>query len=78
MKHLERRDYERLSAGAQELEKDLYGPKVLLTPEGRIIKLFRRKRRLSTNSLYPYARRFQRNAQRLRRYGVPTVEVEAV
>lgn len=78
MKRLEREDYERLSAGARELEKDRYGPKVLLTPEGRIIKLFRRKRRLSMNSLYPYARRFQRNAQRLQRYGVPTVQVEAV
>jgi len=76
MKRLPLENYQRLSEGAQLLEQDGYGPKVLLTPQGRIIKLFRRKRLFSHATLYSHARRFRRNAQRLIRYGVPSVEVE--
>jgi hypothetical protein len=76
MKRLPLEDYQRLSEGAELLEQDGYGPKVLLTPQGRIIKLFRRKRFFSRATLYSYARRFRRNAQRLNRYGVPSVQVE--
>lgn len=76
MKQLALEDYQRLSEGAEVLEQDTHGPKALLTPSGSIIKLFRRKRLLSTATVYPHALRFRRNAQRLNRYGVPSVEVQ--
>jgi len=76
MKQLPLEDYHRLSEGAQVLEQDSYGPKSLLTPGGSIIKLFRRKHWFSTAALYPYARRFRRNAERLNHYGIPSVEVQ--
>ncbi|MFM1769547.1 MAG: hypothetical protein RJA22_2076 [Verrucomicrobiota bacterium] len=64
-----------LLAGAVSLCRDDFGDKVLELPDGRIAKLFRRKRRLSSNLFLPYARRFARAAARLRRRGVPTVEI---
>lgn len=70
------RGYQELSADARELERDRFGVKVLLTPDGRIIKLFRIKRLWSLAMLYPYSLRFRGNAKRLRRMGIPTVEVE--
>lgn len=67
-----------LLAGAVCLCRDDFGDKVLELPDGRIVKLFRRKRRLSSNTFFPYARRFARAAARLRDRGVPTVEVLAL
>jgi hypothetical protein len=64
-----------LLAGATCLCRDDFGEKVLELPDGRIVKLFRCKRRLSSNTFFPYARRFARAAARLRDRGVSTVEV---
>jgi hypothetical protein len=72
------REYEELTAGARELERDRFGIKVLLTPDDRIIKLFRIKRLWSLAAIYPYSFRFRRNAERLRRTGIRTVRVERV
>lgn len=62
---------------AQVLERDAFGVKVAQLPSGIILKLFRRKRRVSSSAWLPYGRRFVRNAQRLARSGVPTVQVRA-
>jgi len=78
MKTLTRGQYQDLAHDAKILEQDTYGPKVLLTPDGRIVKLFRRKRFFSLATLYPYAMRFCGNAKRLNHYGVPSVRVGAV
>ena len=69
-------DYETLVSGAKLLEKDGRGPKVYATADGRIVKLFRVKRRISSNLLNPYSKRFARNAAELARTGItaPTVE----
>jgi hypothetical protein len=64
-----------LLAGAVCLCRDDFGDKVLELPDGRIVKLFRSKRRLSSNTFFPYARRFARAAARLQARGIPTVEV---
>lgn len=69
-------EYEGLARDARELERDGFGPKVLLCPDGRIIKLFRIKRLLSQSLFYPYSLRFSRNAKRLNAMGVPSVVVE--
>jgi len=79
MQWLIRRDeYQALIGGAELLEWDPHGPKVWLLPNGRILKLFRIKRRLSGALFYPYSMRFARNARRLRQLGIATVEVERV
>lgn len=67
--------YQNLRAGARVLEADGFGDKVLLLGDGNILKLFRRKRLLSSALWSPYARRFATNAQRLTRIQVPVPEV---
>jgi hypothetical protein len=66
---------QRLLAKAQVLEQDAHGPKVVQLPSGAIVKLFRRKRRLSSAAWRPYGLRFVHNAAGLQRRGVPTVRV---
>lgn len=67
-----------LSEGATRLEGDRHGAKVLALPDGTIIKLFRRKRVLTSDALFPYASRFARNAEKLRSLGIPVPTVIAV
>lgn len=68
-------DYLRLREGAQIIEADRHGDKVLLLANGTYLKLFRRKRLLSSAAWYPYARRFADNACALARLGIPCPEV---
>jgi len=58
MKHS---DYLALRENATVLEADGSGDKVLLLANGDILKLFRRKRLLSSALLFPYAKRFADN-----------------
>ncbi len=60
-------------AGAQVLERDGFGPKVYLLADGDILKLFRRKRLLSSALIRPHSRRFCDNAIALKRKDIPTV-----
>lgn len=78
MKILKQQDYLALREGAEVLEEDYYGDKVLRLADGSMLKLFRRKRVLSSAALYPYARRFANNAATLARLGVPVPQVTAV
>lgn len=68
-------EYQALCKGAEVLEADCYGEKVFRLTDGTILKLFRRKRLLSSAILYPYARRFVANASALARLGVPVPHV---
>jgi tRNA A-37 threonylcarbamoyl transferase component Bud32 len=68
-------DYQALRAGAEVIEADASGDKVLLLPDGNFIKLFRRKRLISSAALFPYAQRFANNAQQLRQRQVPCPNV---
>ena len=70
--------YQQFVANATVLEQDGYGVKVLETPEGLIVKLFRRKRFLSSAIFKSYAARFIKNANRLKSLGIRTVSIEAV
>lgn len=72
---LEPAAYQELLARCTVIEQDTFGEKVLRTPEGFMVKIFRRKRLLSTAMLTPYARRFVRNAGRLAARGITTVEI---
>jgi len=59
--------------GARVLEGDSFGPKVYRLANGNFLKLFRRKRLLSSALLQPYSVRFLNNAKRLHKLGIPTL-----
>ena len=60
---------------SQVLSRDGFGEKVLQTADGAMVKIFRRKHRFSSALLSCYAKRFCKNANRLRRLGIATVEI---
>lgn len=64
-----------LRANARVIEADRYGEKVLLLPDDTYLKLFRRKRLLSSAGLYPYAQRFADNLRALQHRGIPCPEL---
>ncbi|MCO7567510.1 toluene tolerance protein [Pseudomonas sp. S 311-6] len=68
-------DFDQLTLGAKVLEADSYGAKVYLLDDGNILKVFRRKRLISSALLRPYSQRFVDNARRLAQLGIPTLEV---
>lgn len=67
-----------LTRGSAVLESDGLGPKVLRLRDGSFLKLFRKRRLLSSETLKPYAKRFADNARRLQRLGFVSPEVIAV
>jgi tRNA A-37 threonylcarbamoyl transferase component Bud32 len=75
MQAIDHSTYEALRKGARVLEADGSGDKVLRLADGRMLKLFRRKRLLSSALLYPYAQRFANNTRALAQRGIlcPTV-----
>lgn len=75
---LEFGDFNALLQRSKVLMEDRHGLKVLATPDGEIVKLFRRKRLLSSALWDPYAKRFARNAANLQKLGIPTVEVTGI
>lgn len=78
MQALEQHDYLSLREGAQVLEADRFGDKVLYLRNGNFLKLFRRKRLLTSAALFPYAQRFADNALALQQRGIPCPQVLAV
>lgn len=75
MQNLSPEQYQQLRQGAQVLEADSHGDKVLRLSDGTFLKLFRLKRLLSSALLWPYARRFARNAKKLEQLGIPCPRV---
>lgn len=78
MQVLDHNAYLALRDGAQVLEADRFGDKVLHLRNGNFLKLFRRKRLLTSAALFPYAQRFADNASALQQRGVPCPQVLAV
>ena len=68
-------DFDQLTHGATILEADSHGAKVYLLDDGNILKVFRRKRLISSALLRPYSQRFVDNALHLAQLGFPTLEV---
>lgn len=71
LKIVEHQDFLGLKAGAEVLEADPHGEKVLRLADGTILKLFRRKRLITSAAWYPYAQRFADNAVALQQRGIP-------
>lgn len=75
MKKLSKEGYLTLREGAEVIESDAYGDKVLLLTDGTYLKLFRRKRLLSTALIFPYAQRFEKNSVKLAALNIPSVSI---
>lgn len=78
MQILNHDEYLALRADAIVLEFDRHGDKVLCLKDGSYLKLFRRKRLISSAAWYPYAQRFADNALSLAERHIPCPEVIAV
>ncbi|VVM97956.1 BUD32 family EKC/KEOPS complex subunit [Pseudomonas fluorescens] len=78
MQALDHTRYLALREGAQVLEADGSGDKVLRLTDGSILKLFRRKRLLSSAAWYPYAKRFADNCDALRERHIPCPSIRQV
>ena len=78
MQSLDIETYLKLRQGAEVVEADSHGDKVLLMPDGNYLKLFRRKRLFSSALLWPYAQRFADNTKSLQRKGIPCPTIIAV
>lgn len=63
-----------MTEGARILEQDGFGPKVYRLRDGNMLKLFRRKRLLSSALLWPHSQRFCANAEALQELGIPTLQ----
>ena len=75
MQALDNAHYLGLVEGAHVLEADATGDKVLRLADGSMLKLFRRKRLISSAAWYPYAQRFADNCQTLAQRAIPCPEV---
>ncbi|MDX5362660.1 MAG: lipopolysaccharide kinase InaA family protein [Pseudazoarcus pumilus] len=75
MKPISQDTWQELRRDAVPVERDGHGEKVLLQPDGTYIKLFRRKRLLSSAAWSPYAQRFADNSEALQRRGIPCPQV---
>lgn len=71
MKKLSHDEFEAWSENARILEQDRHGLKVLHLADGTFLKLFRRKSWLSKTVLFPPAKRFAANADKLHALGIP-------
>lgn len=71
-------EYLALRADAAVIEYDRHGDKVLMLSDGSYLKLFRRKRLISSAAWYPYAQRFADNALKLAGRQIPCPEVLGV
>lgn len=78
MEYIDEDRYRSLVKGATVLESDGFGDKVLHLSDGNFIKLFRRKRLISSAALWPYAQRFASNARGLTKKGVPCPSIIGV
>jgi hypothetical protein len=65
----------RLQASGKTLEQDERGIKVTLLPDGNMLKVFWLRGWFTSSLIYSNARSFCRNAQRLKKLGIPTVDI---
>lgn len=78
MQILQHDDYLALRESGKVIEQDGYGDKVIILADGTFLKLFRRKRLISSAAIWPYAQRFADNAARLKELGIPCPEIISV
>ncbi|MDG1582584.1 toluene tolerance protein [Pseudomonas sp. GOM6] len=72
------RELESWLTSGQVLERDTRGPKVVALPDGRFLKIFHTRRTALQSRLWPAARRFLHNTERLRARGVATPGISEI
>lgn len=75
MQQLDQDQYLALRKDGKVIEQDGHGDKVIILSDGTFLKLFRRKRLISSAAIWPYAQRFADNAARLKQLGIPCPDV---
>lgn len=71
MQKLDHQDYLDLRENCKVIEQDGFGDKVMILQDGTFLKLFRRKRLITSAAIWPYAQRFADNAKKLEKLGIP-------
>ncbi len=71
MQKLDHENYLALRENCKVIEQDGFGDKVMILQDGTFLKLFRRKRLISSAAIWPYAQRFADNAKKLEKLGIP-------
>ena len=71
MHKLDHNDYLALRENCKVIEQDGFGDKVMILQDGTFLKLFRRKRLITSAAIWPYAQRFADNAKKLEELGIP-------
>ncbi|WOG26676.1 toluene tolerance protein [Endozoicomonas sp. 8E] len=75
MQRLSSTAYQTLIEGAEVIEQDHFGDKVLKLKDKTFLKLFRVKSTISSAWFKPYSVRFARNASELMTRGIQTVDI---
>ncbi len=75
MQILQHDDYLALRNDGKVIEQDGHGDKVIILADGTFLKLFRRKRLISSAAIWPYAQRFADNAKKLEELGIPCPKI---
>jgi len=71
-------EFDNLTTNAEPLEQDQHGVKVYRLPNEKILKLFWRRNKISSQIWAPHAQRFARNALILKNRHIPTIDVESI
>lgn len=75
MQKLDHNDYLALRENCKVIEQDGCGDKVMILQDGTFLKLFRRKRLVTSAAIWPYAQRFADNAKKLEELGIPCPKI---
>lgn len=75
MQILQHDDYLALRKDGKVIEQDGHGDKVIILADGTFLKLFRRKRLITSAAIWPYAQRFANNAKKLEELGIPCPKI---
>lgn len=67
--------YDRLICDAEVVLMNRFGPKVMQLENGFYLKVFHAKKWFSSDTFYPYSKRFYDNATELERLGISTIKV---
>ncbi len=75
MHKLDHNDDLALRENCKVIEQDGFGDKVMILQDGTFLKLFRRKRLITSAAIWPYAQRFADNAKKLEELGIPCPKI---
>lgn len=75
MHKLDHENYLALRKNCKVIEQDGFGDKVMILQDGTFLKLFRRKRLITSAAIWPYAQRFADNAKKLQALGIPCPQI---